>query len=43
MVSTWITKPDVHVEDVVNLVNTSYELIVANDNSYAGNSVAIAA
>ena len=30
-VSTWIAKPDVHVEDVAHLVNHAANFIVSND------------
>ena len=35
MVSTWITKPEVHVEHVASLVKMQLQNIVANENNYA--------
>ena len=35
MASTWITKPKVHAEGVMDLLNPYYKLIVANDDNYA--------
>ena len=44
MASTPVTKPKVHVEGVVNLVNPSYKFIVAkNDANYASGNYALAA
>ena len=35
MVSTWITKPEVHVEHVASLVKMQLQNIIANDKQFA--------
>lgn len=35
MASTWVTKPEVHAEDVTILVKNVANDIVANDDTYA--------
>lgn len=34
LASTWVTKPEVHAEDVVGLVKNRCKLIVANDDNF---------
>ena len=43
MASTWVTKPEMHVEDVANLVKKTAKHIDANDVVYNVEEVAVAA
>jgi hypothetical protein len=42
-VSTWVTKPEVHVEDVAHLVKYAANLIFANDADINARGYAVAA